>query len=253
MKIGAQLYTIRQYCQTESDFRESMKRVADIGYTTVQLSGIGQIKPEVVRQICDDFGLTITLTHTRRDLWNNTEQVICDHKVYGCRYVGIGMGDEKYFMPSWQEKFSEDYLPVCRELDRNGMHFMYHTHCGEFSKAADGRLILSHLLEKLPPEICGITLDLYWLQFSGWDVMKMLELLQDRIPCVHLKDADVSMFQRKMVPVGEGNMDYAIIMDKLAEMGKTEYAYVEQDDCNGEDPFDCLRRSYEFLKPWDNK
>ena len=23
---------------------------------------------------------------------------------------------------------------------------------------------------------------------------------------------------------------------------------VEQDDCNGEDPFDCLRRSYLYLK-----
>ena len=23
---------------------------------------------------------------------------------------------------------------------------------------------------------------------------------------------------------------------------------VEQDDCNGEDPFDCLKRSFEYLK-----
>ena len=36
MKIGAQFYTIRDYCKNLDDFAESLKKVADIGYTTVQ-------------------------------------------------------------------------------------------------------------------------------------------------------------------------------------------------------------------------
>ena len=27
-----------------------------------------------------------------------------------------------------------------------------------------------------------------------------------------------------------------------------KYALIEQDNCNGEDPFDCLRRSFSYLK-----
>ena len=33
-----------------------------------------------------------------------------------------------------------------------------------------------------------------------------------------------------------------------AEEAGTEYMLVEQDDCYGEDPFDCLKRSYDYLK-----
>ena len=41
MKIGAQLYNVRNYCQTERDFRRSMKRIAEAGFGVVQLSGAG--------------------------------------------------------------------------------------------------------------------------------------------------------------------------------------------------------------------
>ena len=38
------------------------------------------------------------------------------------------------------------------------------------------------------------------------------------------------------------------ILSKLRELGKTQYLLVEQDDCYGEDPFDCLRRSYDHIQ-----
>ncbi len=34
----------------------------------------------------------------------------------------------------------------------------------------------------------------------------------------------------------------------MAEKGGTQFMLVEQDDCNGEDPFECLKRSYNNLK-----
>ena len=39
IKIGAQLYTLRDYCQTTDGFADTLARVADMGYTTVQMSG----------------------------------------------------------------------------------------------------------------------------------------------------------------------------------------------------------------------
>ena len=52
MKVGAQLYTVRTYTQTESDFKDTIEKIAKIGYETVQISGISKgIKPEKVRQI----------------------------------------------------------------------------------------------------------------------------------------------------------------------------------------------------------
>ena len=38
MEIGAQLYTVRSITQTLEGLAEALKKVADIGYKTVQLS-----------------------------------------------------------------------------------------------------------------------------------------------------------------------------------------------------------------------
>ena len=37
------------------------------------------------------------------------------------------------------------------------------------------------------------------------------------------------------------------VFEKARDAG-TEYMFVEQDDCYGEDPFECLKRSYAYLK-----
>ena len=39
MELGAQLFTLRDYCKTLPDFAETLTRVADMGYKTVQVSG----------------------------------------------------------------------------------------------------------------------------------------------------------------------------------------------------------------------
>ena len=50
------------------------------------------------------------------------------------------------------------------------------------------------------------------------------------------------------VSVGEGNLDFQAILKTLRTNNTTEYALVEQDECYGASPFDCLRRSYEYLQ-----
>ena len=50
-----------------------------------------------------------------------------------------------------------------------------------------------------------------------------------------------------MAVISEGNINFDRVFEK-AEKSKTEYMLVEQDDCNGEDPFDCLKRSYKYLR-----
>jgi hypothetical protein len=47
-----------------------------------------------------------------------------------------------------------------------------------------------------------------------------------------------------------GSLDFPKILDILCKNGVTEYALVEQDDCYGASPFDCLKESYESLSRW---
>ena len=81
MKTGAQLYTIKSYTQNVKDFACSMKKIAEMGYKTVQISAVGKdLKPEQIREICDANGLEIALTHSdpNRILYD-TEALIKEH------------------------------------------------------------------------------------------------------------------------------------------------------------------------------
>ena len=58
MLIGAQLYTVEKFCRNLDDLAETLKKVADIGYTTVQLSGVCPYEPEWVRDELKKNGKT---------------------------------------------------------------------------------------------------------------------------------------------------------------------------------------------------
>ena len=51
----------------------------------------------------------------------------------------------------------------------------------------------------------------------------------------------------RMAPVGSGNINH-IAAARAAEAGGTKYVFVEQDRCYDEDPFVCMKKSYDYLK-----
>ena len=252
MKTGAQLYTLRAYTQNEKDFARSMKRVAQIGYSTVQISAVGRdIRPERIREICDGEGLEIVLTHSdvNRILYD-TDRLIAEHDIMGCKYIGLGAMPDKYRTPEWAANFAEDFKEPARKIAAAGKLLMYHNHNFEFRKVkaegAEGpKRLMEYLCEWFAPDELGFTLDTYWVQAAGADVCQWIDLLRDRIPCVHLKDMAMSAEGPVMAPVMEGNLNFDAILKKL-EGTSCEYLLVEQDNCQGS-PFDCLEQSYRNL------
>ena len=244
MEIGAQLFTVREHTQTLEDFALTLRRVADMGYRNVQVSATCPFSAEWLKGELAKNGLRCVLTHTPLPrLTGETAQGIAEHSVFGCDLVGLGWW-------SWREEDHmgrEDFLrvlpPVMRRLREAGKTFMYHNHDQEFRRL-EGRTILQWLAETSAPGEMGFTLDTFWVQAGGGDPAQWLERLAGRIPVIHLKDF---AYGRKMAVIGEGNLDFDRILEK-AEAGGTRYLLVEQDDCNGEDPFDCLSRSCRYLK-----
>lgn len=246
MTLGAQLFTLRDYTQTEKDLDYSLGRVAEMGYKTVQISAIGPIPAETVRELCDRHGLEIVLTHTDPNrILNDTEAVIKEHEVMGCEYIGIGMMPKKYCSPEWLWHFAEDYKEPAKKIAAAGKLLMYHNHNIEFQKFG-GKLVLETLIESFAPEELGFTLDTYWVQMGGADVCDWLTRLKGRTPCVHLKDMAVRGWDPIMAPVMEGNLDFRKILRTLEELGGVKHLLVEQDICEGS-PFDCLKTSYDNL------
>lgn len=242
MQIGAQFFTLRDFCKDTDSFAESLKKVADIGYKTVQISGTCQYEPEWLKGELEKNGLECVLTHIPADkLQNGPAKVAKDHDVFNCKYVGLGsfgFNEEKNI-----DDFIRIYKPVTSTLKQAGKYFMYHNHDGEFKKF-NGKIVLENLAEAFSPDEMGFTLDTFWVQAGGGDPAQWIEKLSGRVPCIHLKDY---AYGRKMAVIGEGNINFDRVFEK-AESAGTKYMLVEQDDCNGKNPFDCLKRSYEFLK-----
>ena len=255
MILGAQSYTIRTFMQNERDMRRSLRRVAEMGYTAVQISAIGPIDPKALRAICDEYGLKIALTHTREDrILNDIEGVIREHETLGCPYVGIGSMPDRYRVtPEWVGYFVEDFLPVAQKMKEAGLYFMYHNHNFEFERMSDGRRMMDRLVEAFPAELMGFTLDTYWLQAAGCDVYEWIKKLSGRIPCVHLKDMAVRGSEIRMAAVGQGNLHWEKIFATIEACGGTKYMLVEQDECYGEDPFVCLKKSYDYAAGYGHR
>ena len=124
---------------------------------------------------------------------------------------------------------------------------MYHNHHMEFARF-DGKTFLDLLCETFTPEECGVTLDTSWVQAGGGDPAYWLRRLSGRVDCVHFKDMVFSPEDKavRMAAIGDGNMNYPEILRACEDAG-VQYAFVEQDNCYGVDPFLCLKRSYDWL------
>ncbi len=247
-KLAAQLYTVRDFTKTTDDFRTSMAKIADIGYTAVQVSGIGPIPHEEVKAITDAFGLTICITHVGFDyLQDDLEAAIAQHKLWDCPNVAIGSMPAGYREQGEAgfKQFARDATEVGRRLAEAGLTFSYHNHSFEFVRFGE-RTGLDIIYEESDPRYLMAELDTYWVQHGGGDVIDWIDKLAGRMPVIHFKDMVIHEGQQIMAEIGEGNLNWRGILDACEDADIDWYA-IEQDVCR-RDPFDSLRISYDNLK-----
>ena len=244
-RIGAQYYTIRDFCKTLEDFDASCKKIHDIGYKTVQLSGIGDFAGEDIKKILDKHGLIAVCTHRpAQNYLENIEKEIEYHKAIGCKVAGLGA------MPGFNSEkqtlidFGKNFTPVCEKLKEHGITFAYHNHAFEFEKV-DGRYAYDILTENIKSDNFKLILDVYWLSYAGVNPAKFIREHKEQIACIHFKDLKIVNHTPAFAEVGQGNLDWDDIIAACDETS-AEFALVEQDICDG-NPFESLKTSYDFL------
>ena len=255
-KLAVQMYTVRDFTHTASEFAAALEKIRAIGYEAVQLSAVGAMNGDapavdaaLARKMLDDNGLRCIATHRSwTDLMNQPEAEIEFHRTLGCDFTAIGSLPATYGERAVDafSRFIEDAGPVVARLRAAGIRFGYHNHAFEFMRAGDGRRTLYDLLiDAANPDLL-LELDVYWADHAGVNPVRLFERCPGRMPVIHLKDKEISPEgQPVMAPIGEGNLDWEGILPACREAGVEWYA-VEQDECR-QDPFDCLRSSFGFL------
>ena len=251
MQIGAQLYTVHNHTKTLEDFSATLKKVADIGYRSVQVSGTCAYEPEWLRDELAKNNLVCAMTHIApKRIIEETEDVVRQHAVFGCKHIGIGgmPVDMRGTLEGYNE-FKKVYLPAAEKMRDLGAKLLYHNHWFEFDKL-EGKDVIERILEDFPEDSIDFTLDLGWAAFADKDVLALIDMLKGRLSRIHLKDfadkpADGSIDTPAYLrPIFEGKLPYEDYINALSKVG-CEYMLVEQDWCYDEDEFECLKRSFE--------
>ncbi len=252
MEIGIQFYTLRDYCKNLDDFAETLKKVADIGYKNVQISGVCDYEPEWLKEQLDKNGLKCVVTHAPADLLKTDALKVCkNHDIIDCDTIGLGyfgfsLKEEGYTYNDFKAQFGE----AIKTVYENGKSFMFHNHAKEFMKI-DGKCIIEKMVEDFAPYNLGVILDTFWVQAAGGDPAQWMEKFSGKIPIIHLKDykynENFSTFTDNIAVLGEGNINFDRVFQKAEGCG-VKYMIVEQDECHGENPFDCIKRSYDYLR-----
>ncbi len=243
-QIVAQLYTVREFCKTPADIAVTLKKVREIGFDTVQVSGMGPIPEADLLKLCSDNQLTICATHENGKLiCENPEAVIERLTKLNCKYTA-------YPFPHAIPANLAEALGLAKALNAAadkmalaGITLCYHNHDIEFTRLENGQLMLDVIYDNAP-SVKG-EIDTFWVQAGGCDPVAWVKKLSGRMPLLHLKDFGIINRQRVMRPIGYGNLDWKGILAAGEEAG-VEYFIIEQDTCQ-KDPFESLADSFHYL------
>lgn len=251
-EIGAQLYTLRDFTNTREDLRETLERVAEIGYTGVQLSMVDALfgsSPSVeaaeVKDWLDELDLVCSATHRPLEkLEQEFDAEVALHETLDCQYVAIGS------LP-WSmkgnldgaEAFLDSFNELAKRYRDAGIDLGIHNHDWD----------AAFLAEHLPGTDIQWEMDIYWADLGGVALMPTIAELEGHLTAVHLKDMPQAVRDGQQVSdderfaaVGEGVLRWPAIITALRTAG-TEIFLVEQDHCP-RDPFDCMDSSFKYLR-----
>lgn len=244
--IAVQLYTLRDFLRTPEEIAATLRRVKQLGYDAVQLSGLGPIAPQELATLLRNEGLTAAATHVSfARLQTDIQAIIDEHLCWGCQHVAIGSMPVEYRNAEGYLRFAEEANEVARTLQAAGLTFSYHNHSFEFTKY-DDKLGMDLIYEHTDPALVLAEIDTFWVQHGGGDPIAWIRRMKNRMVIVHFKDMTSVDGTPTMAEVGEGNLNWPGIVQACRETGVKWYA-VEQDVCR-RDPFESLAISLAHMK-----
>ena len=258
-QLAAQLYTVRDFIQTGFDIAGSLEKIKKIGYDAVQVSAMGKIDESELLKICDGLGLKIIATHDGSSTYfDDLDSEIAHMKALNCQCTAYPWPHILPLTHTGAVLYARRLNAIAEKMAAAGLELSYHNHDIEFKKL-DGEFLLDIIYREAPA--LKAELDVFWVAAAAlpfpleWlpchlpaqDPVKWINKLSGRQSLIHLKDFGVgAKGGRQMRAIGDGNLDWKAIIP-AAEAAGVKYFIVEQDDCNGADPFDELARSFEYI------
>jgi sugar phosphate isomerase/epimerase len=245
-KVGLQLYTLRQ--QMNDDAVATLRQVADIGYTAVELVGYGNSSATVVDKTLRDLGVEAIGAHVAyEELDRDLERVIAELQLLGATFLVVQQARPQDWSSAESVKRLAETFNAwgqrCRDAGLTLAYHGYHPIELEFAPLG-GSTGYDLMVAQTDPSLVQIQLDTYWLHRLGRDPVQVLGNYAGRVPSLHLKDVSISEAGGD-VPVGSGSILWRDVLAAAVRCG-TKWLIVEQED-DPDNAFRDIRLSLNFL------
>ena len=141
-----------------------------------------------------------------------------------------------------------------------GMKILIHNHTQEFELLDDGKTTqYDVLLAETDPALVAMQLDIGWASVAGQDILAMFKKNPGRYELWHVKDAvgmkaidpsltpDQRRPKTKLVPVGQGEIDYKAIFAKADQAGMKHFCIEQDNAAEGGDSMASAKACYDGL------
>ncbi len=246
-QIALQLYTLRADTQNAEAFAAAMKRVRQIGYTAVQVSGTGPIPAADIRRICDGEGLAVCATHEPgKTIVENPHAVVERLGILGCRHTAYPYPHVALDSEAAVKALALELNRAGEVLSRAGMTLTYHNHAIELRRFGP-QTALDLLYSETDARFVQGEIDIYWVQAGGGNPVEWCKKLTQRLPLLHLKDYGIGADHKpRMAEVGYGNLDIPGVV-AAADAAGCQWFIVEQDD-GWQDAYESVAMSLGYLQ-----
>ena len=236
LPIGLQLYTIRDLIEGQQ-LGDSLKKVADIGYTHCEVGPFSGHTTEEVTTAAREAGLVVVGSHEGDLALGDGVEAL--RTVVG---LGIHHAIQPYLPPD--QRTADAYRNVrdaLLQLAHDDAVVLFHNHDWEFDQVDGDKTGYDILVNDTD---LGAELDTCWVHVAGHDPVEQMKRLKGRLPLIHVKDAK----GRQLTELGEGDVPVKAIVAAAEDCG-VECLVVEQDNnwLKG-DPMASIQKSYDYLK-----
>jgi sugar phosphate isomerase/epimerase len=263
--IGLQIYSLGS--ELTRDVPNGLKKIAEIGYNTIELAGygnrkMGNIEVADYRKMADDAGLKITGSHVspsvRKYSPDNVSQITDFWKIAMEDHVKFGV--KSIVQPSMptidttdDAKYAAEVFNKAGEIAKAaGIKWGYHNHNMEFKRVSGettpqpanqwqqrGEIVYDILLNNTDPKLVFFEMDVYWTVMGQADPLEYFAKYAGRFPILHIKDREV---------LGKsGMMNFENIFTKAYQNGLDEF-YVEIEGIkSGITQFEGVKQCFDYL------
>ena len=245
MEFGIQLSSVTPYMQTEKDLRETLQKLAAIGYRTVQAQGVPYSIPDkALAAALRDAGLACVAMQEDFPFAQPAQRVVERAAACGCRYLTFALFPLQIGDVYHLEHVARELEEVHRLAEKNHLIFSFHP-LGRDFRLMDGEPLYKRLLAMLPGSAQLTYCVCNSLGFA--EPEQVLQAYAGRVDLVHFKDRRKMSGSREMLmPLGEGEVDWAPIAAACEKAG-AKYIFAEQERWN-RGAFDCAAASFRYLE-----